>query len=402
MPASLERVLANPIMLLFTVVAIGNFVAGLRLGYGGWQGRRALLQEPLRREPKRWADRSAMLLGVPLGVLLHEFSHALATWLFGGSIVEFGYFFYWGYVVPVGEFSAAQYWFISLAGTLGSLVYGLLAWLLLRSRPSSIMRYLGLRTLRYQLYFALIYYPLFTLFTFFGDWRTIYDFSSTPLLSGITLIAHLALLGVFLWFDRQGAFEMPAFNSLEEQRRYEDLRRQSALNPHDIVSRLRVVEMLRRGGATSQARVELRRLLKEHPKSATAHLLQAQMLSEGKRQVPAGAIKAAETALALGLSDPNQVAFAYGLLAQYELDVGRVDEAARDLDQALAAISIQGNPHEAHLLYLRARAHRSKRQYTLAQSDISAAIHLAETTNDPQAVAQYRQEAETIRQHAGS
>jgi tetratricopeptide (TPR) repeat protein len=388
-------------MLLFTVLAVGNFVAGLRLGYGGWQGRRALLQEPLRREPKRWADRSAILLGVPLGVLLHELSHALATWLFGGSVVEFGYFFYWGYVLPAGEFSAAQDWFISLAGTLGSLVYGLLAWLALSSRPSSIMRYLGLRTLRFQLYFALIYYPLFTLFTFVGDWRVIYDFSSTPLLSSVTLVVHLALLGMFFWFDRQGNFEMPAFNSLDEQRRYEELRRESAFNPQDVTARLRLVEILRQGGATSQARAELRRVLKAHPNAATAHLLHALMLSEGKRQIPAGAIKEAETALALGLSDADQAAFARGLLAQYKLDVGRVDEAVRELDQALAAISGQDSPYQAQLLYLRARAHRRKSQFALAQSDIAAAIRLAEAVNNSHAVAQYRQEAETIQRHAG-
>lgn len=388
-------------MLLFTVLAVGNFVAGLRLGYGGWQGRRALLQEPLRREPKRWADRSAVLLGVPLGVLLHEFSHALATWLFGGSIVEFGYFFYWGYVVPAGEFSVAQEWFISLAGTLGSLLYGLIAWLALSSRPSSIMRYLGLRTLRFQLYFALIYYPLFTLFTFVGDWRVIYDFSSTPLLSGVTLVVHLALLGTFFWFDRQGHFEMPAFNSLDEQRLYDSLRRESALNPQDVAARLRLVEMLRQGGATSRARSELRGSLKAHPNAATAHLLHALMLSEGKRQIPAGAIKEAETALALGLSDANQAAFAHSLLAQYKLDTGQVDEAVRELDQALAAVSNQGSAYEAQLLYLRARAHRRKSRYMLAQSDIDAAIRLAEAANNAHVAAQYRQEAETIRQHAG-
>lgn len=397
----MQRVLANPIMLIFTVLAVGNFVAGLRLGYGGWRGRRVLLQEPLRSDAKQWADRSAILLGVPLGVLLHEFSHALATWLFGGAIVEFGYFFYWGYVVPAGEFTPAQEWFISLAGTLGSLAYGLLAWLLLRRRPSSLMRYLGLRTLRFQLYFALIYYPLFTLFTFVGDWRVIYGFSDTPWLSSTTLVAHLTLLLLFIWFDRQGGFEMPAFTSRAEQLSYEQVRVEIGRNPGNVAARLQLVEILRLGGASNQARAELRGLLKAHPGVATAHLLHAVMLSEGKRQIPSRALKEVETALALGLADSGQAARAYTLLAQYQLDISRTDEALHNLDQALALTSGKGMPNEAELRYLRAQAYRRKGNFPLAQRDIEEAIGLAQSLNRVQLTARFRREEEVIRRHAG-
>ena len=101
----------------------------------------------------------------------------------GGQVAEFHYRAFWGYVVPIGSFTAAQSWFIAIAGTLASLAFGLFVWWVFRRASSSTLRYFGLRAFRFQVYFSLIYYPLFTLLGFDGDWRTIYDFSATPLLS---------------------------------------------------------------------------------------------------------------------------------------------------------------------------------------------------------------------------
>ena len=290
MPASLLRVLNNPLMLIFTLLSVGNFVYGLRLGRDGWQQRATMLAEPLRPGEKRWAESAAILLAVPLGVAIHEFCHALATWLFGGQIVEFGYFFYWGYVVPVGNFSPAQDWFISLAGTLGTLAYGVGLWLLLRHHRSSLGRYFGVRALRFHLYYALIYYPLFTLFTFVGDWRVIYDFALTPTLSGLTLGVHLLLLTGFFVYDRRGWFEMPGFTTPAGAQTFQLVQQQLALNPDDLLKQEQYIDVLRQAGAPNQAREQLRHLLRHHPNLPEGYLLQADcFMAHGVPSIRAGA-----------------------------------------------------------------------------------------------------------------
>src|SRR5690606_35106961 len=92
---------------------------------------------------------------------------------------------------------------------------------LLRRNSSRTVQFFGLRAFRFQIYFSLIYYPIFTLFLPIGDWRTIYNFSATPVLSGITAAIHALLLFLFWRADRAGAFEMIAFDSMAEQARYE-------------------------------------------------------------------------------------------------------------------------------------------------------------------------------------
>ncbi len=401
MPAFLLRVLSNPLLLIFTLASVGNFIAGLRLGAAGWQKRQDWFQGHLRPGTQQWAERASVLLGVPPGVLIHELGHALATWLFGGRVVEFGYFFYWGYVAPVGNFSPAQDWFISLAGTLGTLLYGLAVWLLWRNHASPLARYLALRTFRFQLHFGLIYYPLFTLFTFVGDWRTIYNFAATPILSGVTLAVHLSLLVLFFWLDRRGVFERVAFARPEDAQAYEQLRRQLAVDPGNPQLQLQRVDWLRRGGAPHQSRQALKAFMQAHPESPAGHLLQATLLADDRRGVSKQAAQEAEKALALGLSHPGQQVLAHRLVAQHYLHVGRIEKAVHHLDMALAAGKDEAGPTVGALLYLRALARRREQQYAAARQDISQAIQLAEAAGDREGAAFYRQEQATIERHAG-
>src|SRR5688572_25246786 len=68
-----------------------------------------------------------LLLLIPIGVLLHELGHALATWQVGGQVREFQWRVFWGYIVPEGSFSPTEDWWISLSGNLVSVALGLLA-----------------------------------------------------------------------------------------------------------------------------------------------------------------------------------------------------------------------------------------------------------------------------------
>lgn len=109
-------------------------------------------QEPLTGEKQRLAEQAAFFLGVPPAVFVHELAHAVAVLAFGGQVAEFGYRVFWGYVVPQG-FTALENWIIALVGTLGSLGFGALLWLVLRRHESRTLQYFGLRAFRFQIYF---------------------------------------------------------------------------------------------------------------------------------------------------------------------------------------------------------------------------------------------------------
>lgn len=391
----------SPIAWIFTLISLVYFVNGLRLGRTVWQNRQKFSEGALQPWKKQWAERAAFLLAVPPGVFIHELFHALPVWAFGGQVVDVGYGFYWGYVAPVGVFSNAQDWFISLAGTLGTLLYGFGVWLFLRRRDSSAWRYFGLRTLRFHLYYGLLYYPLFTLFTFIGDWRTIYDFEATPGLSSVTLAVHVGSLALFWWTDRRGWFEMPAFESSVEEEQLENLRGQAAQNPDDEQAQLQLVEYLRQRGATAEARDHLQRFLRRHPRSAEGHLIMAFLETDGRERVSRRARNQAQEALQLGLQEAAKAAAAHTLLAQYLLQVEKWDEALQHLDQALGTGVKLPVLNRAQLHYLRAMAQRRRGRYNEADQEIAQAISLAESGGHQQLAERYRNEQQVIAHHRG-
>ncbi len=83
-------------------------------------------QEPMTRRKSQLAEQTAFFLAVPPAVLVHEIFHAIPIYFWGGRVVDCGYGFYWGFVQADRLFDPSQQWFISLAGTLGSLLIGLL------------------------------------------------------------------------------------------------------------------------------------------------------------------------------------------------------------------------------------------------------------------------------------
>ncbi|HZD11726.1 MAG TPA: hypothetical protein VE553_10325 [Candidatus Binatia bacterium] len=392
----------NPLFLLFTLLSLVYFFSGLRLAQSLWERRQEFARNPLQPWKKAWSERAAFLLAVPPGVFVHELFHALAIWGFGGSLDDAGFGFYWGYVSSADPFTAPQNWFIALAGTLGTLLYGFVLWLLLRRSRSDAWRYFGLRVLRFHLYYALLYYPLFTLFTFIGDWRSIYDFGATPILSGATLVVHVTSLALFWWTDRHGWYEMPAFRSDAERQQLQTLQEQALHNPQDQQAQLQMIDALRRKGASNEARQRLRDFLGAHPRSAHGHLVMAFLDAEGKNHLPRSVRSNAEEALQLGLPDRDQQGAAHALLGQYYLQVERNEDALRHLDEALAlSDGARQLPRTAQLHYLRALAQRRRGAYQAASDDIEAALRLARETGNERLVAHYENEKKTIAHHRG-
>jgi len=384
--------------ILFNILALLYIGRAVQLSVQIIRDWGTVRQEPLTRGKQRLAEQAAFFIGVPPSVFIHELAHALAIWLFGGQVVEFGYRVFWGYVVPAGTFTAVQDWIIALAGTLGSLGFGAAIWLALRHNPSRTLQYFGKRAFRFQIYFSLLYYPIFSLFLPIGDWRVIYDFRATPLLSGAFLVVHLAAL---LWFwrvDRRGWFEMPAFETLADQQAYESSR--SAVARGDEAARLRAIDDLRRGGARQQARAALTDFIQHHPDSAAAQLQQAALLAEGHNAIGKDTFEAASRALTLGLDDPNHVAFARELRATYYLERGDGPAAEAELDHALAAGDFLQPSLRADLHALRSQAYRRQGRYAEAFAELQIAIGLANEAGNAPAAARYAAELRVIEQNA--
>ena len=143
-------------------------------------------------------QRTAVFLLIPLGVLFHELGHAIATWQVGGTVVEFQWRLFWGYIIPSGYFSAVEYWWIALSGNIVSIALGLIAIPAIIFVKKQVIRELLYTFAIVELVYSLIVYPIFSFTGFEGDWVKIYDFSVSPY-AQITLIIHMGLIGV-LWY----------------------------------------------------------------------------------------------------------------------------------------------------------------------------------------------------------
>ena len=387
---------------LFDILAIIYLFRSVQLGLKIWRDWAQLKIEPLTAAKKQLAEQSSYFIAVPIGVLAHELGHVLAVWASGGQIAEGGFQYrgFWGYVIPVGNFTAVQNWFIAIAGTLASLAFGLFVWFFFRRASSSTLRYFGLRAFRFQVYFSLIYYPVFTLLGLDGDWRTIYDFSATPILSLITAVLHGGTLFLFWRGDRRGWFEAPSHPTLADQERFSELSAAAAAAPHDTGLQLQYIDGLRRGGAQRKAEHELKNYLAENPDSAAGHLELAALSSAGKGQVSKKASRSAEKALSLGLAAPQQQAYAHELIGRYKLETGDLDAAVNHLTEALADRAVSGGAH-AQLQLLRSQVLRRQERYEEARQDILAVLSYAQSSGDDAILALAEQELETLKNHAG-
>lgn len=388
---------------LFNLLSLLYVFRSVQLAVNIGRNWTAVRQPPLTAQKKHLAEQAAFFIAVPPAVFIHELFHALAVWYFGGRVIEFGYRAFWGYVVPAGNFTPEQEWVIAVAGTIGSLLTGLLIWLALH-RHRSTLRYFALRAFRFQMYFSLIYYPVFTLFLPIGDWRTIYDFATTPVLSGITAVLHATALLTFWLLDRRGWFELPAAVSATAADQFEALWAAARQNPQDLKLQLQAIDALRRGGATQQAHDQLRSLLKQHPHFAAAHLLLAAVESDGRGQVSSSAAKRAQQALQLGLDDSSQIALAHQLIGRFQLERGKGQEAAEQFSQALEHSNSTTQTSQLNLAQLhhqRSLAYRRLGQYDQAYQDIQQAIHYAQKVGNATAEKRYLDELEVLEMHAG-
>lgn len=388
---------ASSLFTLISLLYVYHAYQLLRTIYQNWAD---FIAEPLTPRKKAWVERGAFLVAVPPSVIVHELFHAVTVWILDGRVVGGGFFFFWGYVSHVGNYTPFERWAISFSGTVGSLLFGVLLWVALRGNRSSALRYFGLRSLRMQFILSLIYYPLFTLIFPAGDWRTIYDFGATPLWSGVTAVLHAGIL-LWYWFaERRGLFETPAFDSVANQEKHARLAQQKWRNA-DRSSQLRHIQFLRYGDAPNRARHHLNAYLSDYPDDAVAHFEDGMIRLGQSRKIPHAAIPPLKQALKLGLTDWHKKMFANQIVGQYHQRGNEFEEAIdyynRALDTAVeSSESEQRQEILAALYYLRGQTFRQMHQFEKARQDIQQAVEIAQRSHNKTVVQKYHDELTVI------
>ncbi len=369
-----------------------------------WQ---ALHEEPLTYAKKHLAEEASFYIAVPPSVFIHELFHAIAVKMVGGEVVSFNYRFFLGWVEHFGAYMPWQRWFISLAGTLGNLLFAIVLYFVFRHRKSSSFRFFGLRAFRFQIVFALLYYPIITIFmvatnTAGGDWATIYNFSATPIISGITAVFHIAGLILFFVADRHGRFEMPGFETAQAQTNFFELERAAKQSPEAAATQLAYLATLHDGGARNKAKHQLKNYLQVHPNVAAGWLKLAQM--ETEKTVSKQAYDYVQKAMQLGLPTSRDKAVAHMLMGRY-LAKNDLTRAKQEMDIAIdTAVPKQDVEQQApndllfsaNLYYWRSQVYSHQSDTAQAGEDIQTAVHLAEIAQQETAVAFYKEKQKQI------
>lgn len=369
--------------IVFYALSLLQVVRALQLTQMLWQEWGDFRQEPLTRRKAWLGEQAAFFLAIPPSVAVHEFFHAIFVWAFGGRVARCGYGFYWGFVEPDRLFPTTQQWIMFLAGTIGSLVFALALWLALRNHTSSAIRFFAKRSLRNLLFYSLIFYPIFSALTFIGDWRVIYDFSQTPVLSGITLVVHGLSLGVFWYGQKQGWFEMRQADSTTELAQMKRLEAAAKQTPHDLSARLQYIRALRQAGTISQARREAERFCQTFPQAGEGYIELALLQTNSVGQLPRSALDNIRRALSLPITHQDYLVTAHLVLGHHSIQIEKFDAAVDHLSYALEVSQAIPGEGQAKLLglaqayYLRAMAHHRLGQKGVALADIDQAIEMA-------------------------
>jgi len=151
-------------------------------------------------------DQAAFFVLVPVSVALHELGHAVMVKVFGGEILDWGYYGFAGFVgydprpIPrLGELA------ITAAGTVVNILLAAAAlWLVFRRTPPmrAAVNELLIQFVIISLLNALLLYPLLDLSSGMnGDWTQMYR-SGVPWFTALVIAVQLAILGGMWWARR--------------------------------------------------------------------------------------------------------------------------------------------------------------------------------------------------------
>jgi tetratricopeptide (TPR) repeat protein len=365
-------------MSLFDLLSIFYVLLGIRAIATAAKNWRPFTDSELTAFDRRLANELAFFLLVPFGVLLHEFGHAAATYQVGGTIDWLGggfhYAFFYGYVIPEGQFTPLQDWWIALSGNLVSVIYGFLPLVFIPFTDKAWVKYTILAFARIQLGWSLVGYPLITLTGVDSDWSTIY--STRTLVLGVPLLfVHVGLVAGLWWLDRSARvrrWEVGLYAGAGQALR--SLEAAVAARPGAVDPLLTRGHYFATQGQRNLAIADYRAALQHDPGNPQVLYNLGQMHLMDKHYTAAE--RDLRAALPRAESDPamaGSVHYGLGLCLYHR---GASMQAVVEFNQAIARL-----PEVAEFYFWRGLARRASRDESNARSDLTRAAELAATTN---------------------
>ncbi len=192
---------------IFTILSIILSLVAIRVLVSTVRDRKQLFDQNFTPQDRQRLSEAAFFLLLPISVFLHEVGHAVTVLAFGGQVVDFGYYLFFGYVQYQGAFTPSHVFWVALSGNLVSIVLGLLAIAVpLLRRLSPPVTYMLFVFGAIDLANSLLFYPAIDFFANLeGDWSQIYS-GNTPVLSlGLAVIhAFLIIGGLMVWRSAWG------------------------------------------------------------------------------------------------------------------------------------------------------------------------------------------------------
>ncbi len=190
----------------FGFISLFYAFLGVRFAIQFWPQRKAVFDRDFTANDRSMVTQAAFFFLLPVAVLLHEAGHAIAIKLFGGEIVDFGFYFFAGYVsyYPQG-FSDLQQMIVAFAGTLVNLLLIIVAMgVVFLWRPPLRAAYNEL-LIQFSIISGLnafVLYPMLDLASGLnGDWTQMYD-GNVPWFTALILAIQLGFIATGLLISR--------------------------------------------------------------------------------------------------------------------------------------------------------------------------------------------------------
>jgi Zn-dependent protease len=184
------------------ILSIILLIAAAASIYSVIKHRQSIFDDRVTADDRNRIVQLVIFVLLPLSIVLHELGHAIAVWSFGGEVVDFGFFLYYGYVAHRGFYTDLDVAIISFAGPIVNVVLGLGAFAIAWFWPRrAAWNYLLFVFAAFELFNALIFYPLFDFGGgIAGDFSSIYS-SATPVFSAVVGFFHILILvgAVVFW-----------------------------------------------------------------------------------------------------------------------------------------------------------------------------------------------------------
>ncbi len=187
----------------FGLLSLFYLFLGVRFLFQFVPRRKQIFDNTFTPWDRAMLGQAAFFILLPVSVALHELGHAIAIWSMGGKVLDFGFYFFSGYVSydPRG-FSEVQQTLVAFAGTFVNLVLIViaLAVVFLKRPPlrapwnELLLQFVFISGIN-----ALIFYPAMDLLLgISGDWSQMYQ-SGVPWLTAIIVVTQVAFVAAGWW-----------------------------------------------------------------------------------------------------------------------------------------------------------------------------------------------------------